>query len=222
MIQGCTAHYLANDCFEARPGTTVLIQAACGGVGLLLSQICKLKGATVIGICGNARKCEVARTIGRADHVINYNSHEGKDWVNVVRCICPDGIDCVYDGVGKTTFEKGLKLLKPRGSMVLFGECSGEADKTLLTKRDYENIQLIQPSLFEKMNRASGEADRRVSELFRWLQSGQLKPHFGRIFQSLTELKDAEDLLESGESEGKILINCQMGASAAQFPIPSA
>ncbi|HEX8972664.1 quinone oxidoreductase [Oryzihumus sp.] len=124
MLQGMTAHYLVTSTYAVQPGDTVLVHAAAGGVGQLLVQMAKARGATVIGTAGTDAKAEKARALG-ADHVINYS--EVTDVAAAVRELTGGrGVDVVYDGVGKDTFEGSLASLRPRGMLALFGAASGQ------------------------------------------------------------------------------------------------
>src|SRR6202521_3012410 len=122
MLQGMTAHYLLYSAYPLKKGETVLIHAAAGGVGLLLVQMAKNLGARVIGTAGSEEKAKLAREAG-ADEVILYNQQDFE--AETKRLTDGKGVHVVYDGVGQTTFEKGLNVLRPRGYMVLFGGSSG-------------------------------------------------------------------------------------------------
>src|SRR3712207_6077031 len=122
MLQGMTAHYLTHSTFPLQEGQTTLVHAAAGGVGLLLVQMAKMRGATVIGTAGSEEKAQLARDAG-ADEVIVYTE---QDFVEETRRITGgEGVYVVYDGVGQATFDGGLDSLRPRGYMVLFGAASG-------------------------------------------------------------------------------------------------
>jgi NADPH2:quinone reductase len=122
MLQGMTAHYLVVDTFTLRPGHVCLIHAAAGGVGQLFSQLASRAGAHVIGTAGGPEKAKLAKEAGARD-VIDYKSQDFE--AEVKRITGGAGVHVVYDSVGKDTFEKGLKCLRPRGMMVLFGGSSG-------------------------------------------------------------------------------------------------
>jgi NADPH:quinone reductase len=122
MLQGMTAHYLINTTYPLKKGETALIHAAAGGVGLLLVQMAKNIGARVIGTAGSEEKAKLARDAG-ADEVIIYTNQDFE--AETKRLTENKGVHVVYDGVGKSTFEKGLNVLRPRGYMVLFGGASG-------------------------------------------------------------------------------------------------
>jgi NADPH2:quinone reductase len=122
MLQGMTAHYLVNSTFALQPGQTALVHAAAGGVGLLLTQLAKAKGATVIATISTAEKAALAKKAG-ADETIDYTT---LDFAEEVRRITNGaGVDVVYDAVGKTTWEKSIASLRPRGYFVLYGAASG-------------------------------------------------------------------------------------------------
>jgi NADPH2:quinone reductase len=205
MLQGCTAHYLTRSCYEVRPGSVVLVHAAAGGTGLLITQMVKALGGTVIGTCGGAAKAELAKSVGRCDVVIDYSATP--KWEDEVRRLYPDGVHAVLDGVGKSTFLAGLTVLKPRGSMVTFGNASGPVDPIaplLLTK--YGSISLQRPTLANFS--APGEIDERVRDVFGLVSAGKLTPTIGKVFP-LHKAAEAHQHLEGRQSTGKILINCQ-------------
>ncbi|HEU4439628.1 MAG TPA: quinone oxidoreductase, partial [Methylomirabilota bacterium] len=118
MLQGLTAHYLVTSTWPVKKGETVLVQAAAGGMGLLLCQMAKMRGATVIGTTSTEEKAALAKAAG-ADHVILYAKQDFEP--EVKRLTGGRGVDVVYDGVGASTFDKGLNCLRPRGLMALFG-----------------------------------------------------------------------------------------------------
>jgi NADPH:quinone reductase len=136
LLQGATAHYLTRSSYEVKKGDVVLVQAAAGGTGLLISQICHTLGAVVIGTCGSDEKAMIARSVGKADHVVNYTTNE--NWSDEVKRIAAPhgGVNVVYDGVGKSTFLQGLATLKPRGHMITFGNASGPVDPISPLQRD--------------------------------------------------------------------------------------
>src|ERR687898_1517004 len=125
MLQGMTAHYLTHSTFPLQEGQTALVHAAAGGVGLLLVQLAKLRGANVIGTAGTEEKVQLAREAG-ADEVILYTEQDFVEETN--RITDGEGVDVVYDSVGKDTFDSGLDVLRPRGYMVLFGASSGPVE----------------------------------------------------------------------------------------------
>lgn len=205
LLQGCTAHYLCTSCYVVGPGDTVLVHAAAGGTGLLLTQMCKLKGATVIGTCGGPEKAELAQRVGKVDHIIDYNATP--DWAAAVRTIVRDGVHVVFDGVGKSTFEKGLGVLRRRGSMITFGNASGPVDPVApLTLTKYGSITLQRPTL--KDYSAPGEIEARVADVFGWLASKKLEVVIGKEFK-LDDAAESHRYLMGRNSVGKVVINCQ-------------
>ncbi|HKY04056.1 MAG TPA: quinone oxidoreductase, partial [Blastocatellia bacterium] len=145
MLQGMTAHYLVTSTFPIKRGDAILVHAAAGGVGLLLIQMAKLRGAYVIGTVSTALKARLARDAG-ADEVINYTEQDFEQEVR--RITAGHGVKVVYDSVGKDTFMKSLGSLAPRGMLVLFGQSSGPVppfDAGLLAQKG--SLFLTRPSL---------------------------------------------------------------------------
>ena len=146
MLQGMTAHYLATSTYPLKPGDTCLVHAGAGGVGLLLTQIAKMRGARVFTTVSTDEKAKLSREAG-ADVVIDYTRQDFE--AEVKRDTGGRGVQVVYDSVGKTTFEKGLASLATRGMMVLFGQSSGPVgpfDPQILSQRG--SLYLTRPSLF--------------------------------------------------------------------------
>jgi len=202
MLQGLTAHYLALTTYPLQAGHTALIHAAAGGVGQILIQIAKMKGARVIATVSTEEKANIARELG-VDDVIHYTQVDFES--EVKRLTNQEGVDVVYDGVGKTTFEKGLNLLKPRGYMVLFGQSSGRVepvDPQILNQKG--SLFLTRPSLGHYLlNRA--ELLERTADLFNWLSSGDLKIRIDRTFP-LNEAPVAHTYIEDRATKGKVLL----------------
>ena len=202
MLQGMTAHYLSHSTYRLQPGQTALVHAAAGGVGLLLVQMAKMRGAQVVGTVSTQAKAELAAQAG-ADHVVLYSE---KDFESEVHRFTEDaGVDVVYDSVGKETFEKSLNCLKPRGYLVLFGQSSGPVDpvdpQTLNTKG---SLFLTRPSLFHHI--ASPEALlERGEAVLKWASAGDLKVHVSKIFP-LSEASRAHRALEGRKTTGKVLL----------------
>jgi len=202
MLQGMTAHYLACDTFPLKPGDTALVHAAAGGVGLLLTQIAKLRGARVIGTVSTEDKALLAKQNG-ADEVILYTE---TDFESVVKQLTDGkGVDVVYDSVGKTTFDKSLNCLRPRGVMVLFGASSGPVppfDPQVLNAKG--SLFLTRPMLAHyTANRA--ELLQRANDLFDWMRAGKLHVRIDRTFP-LHAAADAHRALQSRATKGKILL----------------
>lgn len=202
MLQGMTAHYLGTSTYPLQPGERCLIHAAAGGVGLLLVQIARHRGATVIGTAGSDEKAALARDAG-ADHMIVYTR---EDFVAATRHLTDGaGVDVIYDSVGATTFLPGLDLLVARGVMVLFGQSSGAVepiDPQLLNRKG--SLFLTRPNLAHYVATRK-ELLARAAELFAWVQSGAIKVRIGAEFP-LAQAADAHRALESRQTTGKVLL----------------
>jgi NADPH2:quinone reductase len=202
MLQGLTAHYLCSSTYPLRPGDTALVHAAAGGVGLLLVQIAKRCGARVIGTVSTEEKAQLAREAG-ADEVILYTQTDFE--AEVKRLTGGTGVNVVYDSVGKTTFDKSVNCLRPRGYMVLFGQSSGAVpplDPQVLNAKGA--LFLTRPTLgFYTADRA--ELLGRTNDLFAWMASGELKVRVDQTF-SLTQAAEAHRYMEGRQSKGKLLL----------------
>jgi NADPH2:quinone reductase len=202
MLQGMTAHYLACDTFPLKPGDTALVHAAAGGVGLLLVQIAKLRGARVIGTVSTEDKARLAKQVG-ADEVILYTQQDFE--AEVKRLTDGKGVNVVYDSVGKTTFDQSLNCIKPRGYMVLFGASSGPVpplDPQVLNAKG--SLFLTRP-LLAHYTADRVELTKRASALFEWMNAGKLSVHVDRTFP-LANAADAHRALHSRATKGKILL----------------
>ena len=202
MLQGLTAHYLAHDTYRLEPDSTCLIHAGAGGVGQLLIQIAKRRGATVFTTVGTAAKAELARTAG-ADHVVNYTESDFADEVRAA--VGERALDVVYDSVGVDTFDRGLELLRPRGVMALFGQASGPVppfDLNRLARGG--SLYVTRPTLGNFISTRQ-DLEARVSDLFGWLRSGELTVRIGSTFP-LVEAAAAHDALTGRTTTGKVLL----------------
>ena len=202
MLQGMTAHYLTHSTYPLKPGETCLLHAAAGGVGLLLTQIAKLRGARVIGTVSTPQKEEMARGAG-ADEVVRYTE---KDFlVEVKRLTDGKGVPVVYDSVGQATFEKSLDCLSPRGYMVLFGQSSGPVppvDPRVLNVKG--SLFLTRPSLVD-YTRTREELLWRADEVLGWVVSGRVQVHIGNEFP-LAEAAEAHRKQASRATTGKTVL----------------
>lgn len=202
MLQGTTAHYLTRSTFQLNPGHTCLVHAAAGGVGLLLVQMAKIAGATVIGTVSTEEKAQAVRE-GGADHVILYTE---TDFVGQVKRITQNkGADVVYDSVGATTFHKSLDCLRLRGMLVSFGQSSGPVgaiDPLILTQKG--SLFLTRPSLANYINDPE-ELKWRSSEIFNWVAAGRLNVRIHHIYK-LSEAATAHRDLEARKTSGKLLL----------------
>jgi NADPH2:quinone reductase len=202
MLQGMTAHYLLNTTYPLKKGETALIHAAAGGVGLLLVQMAKNIGARVIATVGTEEKAKLAREAG-ADEVILYTQQDFE--AETKRLTENKGVHVVYDGVGKSTFEKGLNVLRPRGYMVLFGGASGAVapfDPIALSQKG--SLFLTRPSLFHYIATRQ-ELEQRSSDIFNLIIAGKLKLRVGHVYK-LEEVQQAHRDLEGRKTTGKVLL----------------
>ncbi len=203
LLQGLTAHYLVHSTFELKAGQTALIHAAAGGVGLLLVQMAKVLGATVIATTSTEEKAALVRAAG-AHHVVLYSSQE---FLGPVKDITGGaGVDVVYDSVGATTFSNSLKCLKPRGMMVTFGQSSGPIPPfSPLELAANGSLFLTRPNLAHYM-RDRAETEWRAGELFASMLDGKLQVRVDSTY-ALADAGKAHTALESRGTAGKLLIH---------------
>jgi len=202
MLQGMTAHYLATTTYPLEPGHACLVHAAAGGVGLLLCQVARRQGARVIGTVSTPEKAALARDAG-AHEVILYTEQDFE--VEVKRITGGAGVEVVYDSVGKTTFDKGLNCLKPRGYMVLYGQSSGPVgafDPQVLSQRG--SLFLTRPTLGHYIA-TRAELAARAGEVLGWIARGELKVRIERELP-LAQAAEAHRLLEGRKTTGKVLL----------------
>jgi NADPH2:quinone reductase len=203
MLQGMTAHYLATTTYPLKPGDACLVHAAAGGVGLLLCQIAKMRGAHVIGTVSTEEKAALARAAG-ADEVILYTQEDFEAAVKRLRG--GRGVQVVYDSVGKTTFDKSLNCLAPRGYLVLFGQSSGSVgpiDPQVLSQKG--SLFLTRPTLFHHMA-TRAELLERAGDVLGWIAAGTLKLRLEFDFP-LREAAEAHRALEGRQTTGKVLLS---------------
>eukprot|EP00002_Diphylleia_rotans_P023833 TRINITY_DN4697_c0_g1_i1.p2 TRINITY_DN4697_c0_g1~~TRINITY_DN4697_c0_g1_i1.p2 ORF type:complete len:327 (-),score=85.25 TRINITY_DN4697_c0_g1_i1:1885-2865(-) len=200
MVQGLTAHYLADTGLTA--GCSVLVHAAAGGVGYLLTQIAKIKGARVIATVSTEEKAQLAREAG-ADDIILYSKQDFLE--EVKRLTNGKGVQVVYDGVGADTFHKSIKCLSPRGYMVIYGAASGPVpniDVQILSQNG--SLFLTRPNLLHFISTRE-EYDARCKDVFGWILEGKLKVLIGKQF-ALKDAAEAHRQLEGRATTGKILL----------------
>jgi len=202
MLQGLTAHYLSTSTYSLKAGDTALVHAAAGGVGLLLCQIAKLRGAKVIGTVSTEDKAALARGAG-ADHVILYTQ---QDFVAQTKRLTDNrGVEVVYDSVGRTTFDQSLNCLAPRGLLVLFGQSGGAVppfNPQVLNQKG--SLYLTRPTLAHYVATRT-ELLRRAEELFNWLRDDKLSVRVDREVP-LKDVAEAHRALESRETTGKVIL----------------
>ena len=216
MLQGMTAHYLVKSSYPLKKGDTCLVHAAAGGMGLLLCQMAKMLGATVIGTVSTEEKAAVAYPTPRsmeekaalaksagADHVILYTKQDFEP--EVKRITEGRGVDVVYDGVGASTFDKSLNCLRPRGYMILFGAASGPVpplDLQVINVRG--SLFLQRPSLNHHIG-SREELVQRAGEVLGWIKDGKVKLRIEHQFP-LAQAAEAHRALEGRKTTGKILL----------------
>jgi NADPH2:quinone reductase len=202
MLQGMTAHYLSHDTYPLKRGETALVHAAAGGVGLLLVQMAHNIGARVIATVSTDAKARLARDAG-ADDIILYTQQDFE--AETKRLTGGKGVDVVYDSVGKTTFEKGLNILRPRGMMALFGGSSGAVppfDPIVLSQKG--SLYLTRPTLNHYIA-TRDELIERSAAVFAMIAAGKLKLRIEHTYP-LSEAQRAHRDLEGRKTTGKLLL----------------
>ncbi len=200
MLQGMTAHYLAADSYPVQAGDWVVVHAAAGGVGLLLTQLAKLRGGRVIATTSTEEKAALARGAG-ADEVIGYEGFAER----VRELTGGEGAAAVYDGIGKTTFLDGLAALRPFGSMILYGAASGQPDPfTVQTLAGAGSLYVQRPTL-QTHTRTPELLHERARELFSLIESGKLDVRIGARYP-LERARQAHEDLEARKTTGKLLL----------------
>lgn len=200
MLQGMTAHYLASASYPVQQGDCVVVHAAAGGVGLLLTQIVKLRGGRVIGTASTDEKATLARNAG-ADEVVGYDGFaaRARELTGGV------GVAAVYDGVGAATFDEGIDALQPRGTMVLYGAASGQPGPFDLRRlQQGGSLFLTRPTLVHyTMTRE--ELLERAGDVFDWITGGRIGVHIGQRYP-LGQARQAHEDLEARRTTGKLLL----------------
>jgi NADPH2:quinone reductase len=202
MLQGMTAHYLACSTYPLKKGDTCLVHAAAGGVGLLLCQMAKMRGARVIGTVSTQEKAKLAREAG-ADETINYTTQDFE--AEVKRLTDGKGVQVVYDAVGKTTWDKSLNSLAPRGLIALYGQSSGpigQIDPQILNTKG--SLFLTRPSLNHHIA-SREELQSRAGEVLGWIAGGKLRMRMEFEFP-LKDAAEAHRALEGRKTTGKVLL----------------
>jgi len=202
MLQGMTAHYLTHSTFPVKEGDTALVHAAAGGVGLMITQVARLRGARVIATAGTDEKAEIARAAG-AHEVIVYTRQDFEP--EVKRLTNGRGVDVVYDAVGRDTFDKSLNCLRPRGYLALFGFSSGPVtgfDPATLGVKG--SLFLTRPGLNQYIATRE-ELLMRANTVLGWLSDGTLTLRIGRVFP-MAEAAVAHTELEARRTTGKLIL----------------
>jgi NADPH2:quinone reductase len=202
LLQGMTAHYLAFSTYPLKAGDTALVHAGAGGVGLLLTQIAKRIGARVITTVSTAAKAELSREAGASD-VILYTEQDFE--AEVKRLTGGKGVDVVYDSVGKTTFDKSLNCLHPRGMVALFGASSGPVPPFDLQQLNSKgSLYVTRPSMWHYIA-TRAELEWRSGDVLNWAAKGELKLRMEHTYQ-LAEAAQAHIDLEARKTTGKVLL----------------
>jgi NADPH2:quinone reductase len=202
MLQGMTAHYLTRSTYPLKKGDTALVHAAAGGMGLLLTQMAKMFGATVIGTVSTEEKAALAKQAG-ADHVILYSKQDFE--AEVKRITGGRGVDVIYDGVGATTFDKGLNCLRPRGVMALYGNASGPVGPLDLQRLNAGgSLFVTRPSLTHHIA-SREELVQRSGDVLGWIRDGKINLRVETTFP-LEKAPDAHRALEGRQTTGKVLL----------------
>jgi len=202
LLQGMTAHYLVHDTYRLKPGEAALVHAAAGGVGLLLIQLAKRLGARVLGTVSTPEKARLAKEAG-ADEVIQYTTQDFE--AEVKRLTGGEGVQVVYDSVGKTTFEKSLNVLAPRGTLVLFGQASGPVppvDLGILAGKG--SLFVTRPTLGHYVATRE-ELLKRAGEVLGSIKAGELTLRIEHTFP-LARAAEAHRALEGRQTTGKVLL----------------
>jgi NADPH2:quinone reductase len=200
-LQGMTAHYLLHEYHLLKPGETVLIHAAAGGMGLLLTRWAKKLGARVIGTTSNAKKAALAKDAG-ADEVIIYTEKNFAE--EALKLTAGKGVDMIIDGVGKTTFPLNFEAIKLRGDIVIYGSASGQAEPMSANAYQIKSVSVHGGSLFNFI-REKEELQMRAKAVLDGLKEGWLQLHIERVLP-LQDAAKAQELLQNRETVGKIVL----------------
>ena len=203
MLQGLTAHYLTNSAYALKNNDSCLIHAGAGGVGQLAIQLAKLKGTTVITTVGSEEKAEIAKKLG-ADHTILYRELDFQK--EVMRITENQGVNVVFDSVGKDTIDRSIRCLQKRGLCVMFGASSGQvAGIAPLALAEAGSIYFTRPHLADYIPNAV-VINQRMSEIFSLISSGKLRVSIHDVYP-LSAIQKVHELLESRATLGKFLLN---------------
>lgn len=203
MLQGLTAHYLSHSAFELQPGHTCLVHAAAGGVGGLLVQLAKLRGATVIGTVGSPEKAALATELG-CDHTVLYRERDFRQ--AVLELTGGAGVHVVYDSIGRDTIARSIRCLRRRGLCINYGGASGLVESIVpLELGEAGSVYFTRPHLADYIA-TPGELRERAQALFDHAQQGRLRVSIDRRFP-LDQTSQAMDYLEAGRTRGKLLLD---------------
>jgi len=199
ILQGTTAHYLATSTYPIQAGDWVIVHAAAGGVGLLLTQIAKRRGGRVIATTSTDEKAALARGAG-ADETIGYEGFAER----ARELTGGEGVHAVYDGIGEATFDESLEALRPRGYMVLYGAASGPPPPVEIAVLNAKSLFLTRPTLAH-YGQTGDELRERAGELLEWVAAGELDVRIGARY-ALEDAARAQSDLESRGTTGKLIL----------------
>lgn len=200
LLQGMTAHYLLHDSYAVRPGDTVLVHAAAGGMGLLLTQLATKLGARVIGTVSTSEKEKLARQAGAVE-VIGYDEVAAR----VRELTGGEGVPAVYDGVGRDTFDASLASLRPHGTLVLYGYASGPVPPFDLNRLQLGGSLFVTRPTLAHFVASREELVRRAGDVFGWVAGGSLSVAIGGRY-ALADARRAHEDLEARRTTGKLLL----------------
>jgi NADPH:quinone reductase len=200
LLQGMTAHYLVSDSYPVQPGDWAIVHAAAGGVGLLLTQLVKQRGGRVVATTSNPEKAELARAAG-ADEVIGYDGFGAR-----AREISGgDGVAVVYDGIGRATFAEGLDVLRPTGSMIVYGAASGAPEPLEVATLAAKGSLYVQRPTLKTYARTPELLQPRARQVLDLVAHGKLDIRIGATYP-LAEARRAHEDLEARRTTGKLLL----------------
>ena len=200
VLQGMTAHYLATSTYPVQDGEAVIVHAAAGGVGLLLTQIVKMRGGRVIGTTSSEEKAELARGAG-ADEVVPYDSFEDR----ARELTGGEGVAAVYDGIGRATFDQSLAALRPRGYLVVYGAASGPPPPVDVARLNAGSLFLTRPTL-QHYSASRAELLQRAEDVFGWIAAGKLEVRIGGRY-ALEDARKAQEDLAGRATTGKLILS---------------
>ena len=200
MLQGITADYLVSDSYPVHPGDWAVVHAAAGGMGLLLTQLITLRGGRVIGTTSTEEKAALAREAG-AEEVLGYEDFHGR----VREITGGEGAAVVYDGVGRTTFDGGLKALRPTGSMILYGAASGQPEPLTLQSLAAHGSLYVQRPTVKTYTRTPAMLQERARRVLDLVSTGRLQIRIGARYP-LDQARQAHEDLEARRTTGKLLL----------------
>jgi NADPH2:quinone reductase len=199
FLQGMTAHYLSHDSYPIEDGDWVIVHAAAGGVGLLLTQLAKLRGGRVIATTSGEEKAALAREAG-ADETIGYEGFAAK-----AREIAGGGVAAVYDGIGKSTFDEGLTALRPLGRMIIYGAASGQPEPLAVQRLAGAGSLYVQRPTLQTYTRTPDLLRERAAAVFGLIAEGKLRVRIGHRYP-LDDARRAHEDLEARRTTGKLLL----------------